>query len=80
MTSPTKRSISQCCLSSASTWLTDVTDQCANDALSVNGRLFPPMTIPGRVLDSMNIACLTPDINILLDPGVNGSVLTVTII
>ena len=68
------------CLSSASNWFTDVDSQCSNDVINVNGRLVPPITIPGRVLDGMNIACLTPDTNVLADAGVNGSVFTSTII
>ena len=68
------------CLSSALIWFTEVTSSCANDAINVNGRLIPPLTIPGRVLDGMNIACLTPDTNVLIDPGVNGSALTSTLL
>ncbi|OKL55262.1 hypothetical protein UA08_09466 [Talaromyces atroroseus] len=64
------------CLSSAATWFADVRTECANDAIAVNGRLIPPMTIPGRVLDGMNIACLSPDTDVLMDPGVNGTLLT----
>ena len=68
------------CLTSASAWFTDVNAQCSNDVVNVNGRLVPPITIPGRVVDGMNIACLTPNTNVLMDPGVNGSILTGTII
>ena len=68
------------CLSSASTWFTDVSGRCADDTLNVNGRLVPPITIPGRVVDGMNIACLTPNTNVLMDPGVNGSVFTSTVL
>ena len=68
------------CLSSTSIWFTDVSSQCADDTINVNGRLVPPITIPGRVLDGMNIACLTPDTNVLMDPGVNGSALTSTLL
>jgi hypothetical protein len=68
------------CLSSASAWFTDVSNDCANDVINVNGRLVPPVTIPGRVVDGMNIACLTPDTDVLMDPGVNGSVLTSTLL
>lgn len=68
------------CLSTASGWFSNVNTQCANDVLNVNGRLVPPMTIPGRVVDGMNIACLEPSTNVLLDPGVNGSVLTSTVL
>ena len=64
------------CLSSASIWFTYVSSQCADDAINVNGRLVSPITIPGRVLDGMNIACLTPDTDVLTDPGVNGSTFT----
>lgn len=68
------------CLSSASTWFTDVSGHCANDVINVNSRLVPPITIPGRVVDGMNIACLASNTNVLMDPGVNGSAFTSTLL
>jgi len=67
------------CLSTASAWFSGVLDSCASDYMNVNGRLIPPLTIPGRMLDGMNIACLTPETNVLLLPGVNGTEITSTV-
>ena len=68
------------CLSSVSKWFTDVSGQCSNDVINVNGRLVPPLTISERVVDGMNIACLAPNTNVLMDFGVNGSVFTSTLL
>ena len=68
------------CLSSASSWFSNVNDHCANDVLNVNGRLVPPNSIPGRIVDGMNIACLTPSTDVLLDPGINGSLISATVL
>ena len=68
------------CLSSASSWFSEVSDHCADDVLNVNGRLVPPNSIPGRVVDGMNIACLTPSTDVLLDPGINGSLISSTVL
>lgn len=68
------------CQASTSTWFTSVSNQCANDLINVNGRFVPPITIPGRTLDGMNIACLTADTNVLMNSGVNGSIYTSTLL
>ncbi|KAH9221800.1 hypothetical protein DL95DRAFT_381567 [Leptodontidium sp. 2 PMI_412] len=67
------------CLSTASAWFSDVLTECATDYINVNGRLVPSYTIPGRILDGMNIACLAPDTNVILLPGMNGTEITSTI-
>ncbi|KAL8784862.1 MAG: hypothetical protein Q9195_008879 [Heterodermia aff. obscurata] len=68
------------CLSSASSWFSDVKDQCTNDLMNVNGRLVPPVSIPGRIVDGMNIACLTPSTDVSLNPGINGSLISSTVL
>ncbi|KAJ8127713.1 hypothetical protein O1611_g5922 [Lasiodiplodia mahajangana] len=67
------------CLSSTKTWWSDVLSDCANDYITVNGRQVPPMTIPGRMLDGMNLACLTPDTDLTSLPGVVGTEITSTV-
>lgn len=66
----------QTCLSSAQTWFNTVYDSCSDDTLTFLGKQVPPYTIPGRTLDGLNIACLTPTTNISMDAGVAGSILT----
>ncbi|KAL3418045.1 LysM domain-containing protein [Phlyctema vagabunda] len=67
------------CLSTTSAWFSQVTDECANDYINVNGRQVPPLTIPGRILDGLNLACLAPDTDVTSLPGVNGTEITSTI-
>ncbi|MAD84850.1 MAG: hypothetical protein CL912_17975 [Deltaproteobacteria bacterium] len=64
------------CLATTATWFSKVRNDCADNYINVKGRLVGPLTIPGRMLDGMNIACLTPDTNVFLLPGVNGSEIT----
>ncbi|KAH8899990.1 hypothetical protein GQ53DRAFT_593861, partial [Thozetella sp. PMI_491] len=64
------------CQSTTQAWWADVQLACANDYMNVHGRQVPPLSIPGRVLDGMNIACLTPDTDVSQLPGVNGTEIT----
>ncbi|KAF2147915.1 carbohydrate-binding module family 18 protein [Myriangium duriaei CBS 260.36] len=66
------------CLSSTQTWFDNVNGSCFSDTLIFSGREVPPLTIPGRTLDGLNIACLTPTTDVSLDPGVGGSIVTVS--
>ncbi|KAI0505903.1 hypothetical protein F5B22DRAFT_626270 [Xylaria bambusicola] len=68
------------CLSSTKTWWSDVLTSCAGDSIIVNGRQVPPMTIPGRMLDGLNLACLTPGTDLTSLPGVVGVEITSTVI
>ncbi|KAI0013673.1 peptidoglycan-binding protein [Xylariaceae sp. FL0662B] len=56
------------CLSTTKTWWSAVISTCSNDYINVRGRQVPALTIPGRILDGMNIACLTPDTDVTLLP------------
>ncbi|KAJ9138372.1 Carbohydrate-binding module family 50 protein [Pleurostoma richardsiae] len=67
------------CLSTTKTWWSDVISACANDYINVRGRQVSPLTIPGRILDGLNIACLTPDTDVTTLPGINGTEVTTTV-
>ncbi|EFQ99290.1 hypothetical protein MGYG_02301 [Nannizzia gypsea CBS 118893] len=60
------------CLSTAKTWFWDVSDACSDGYINVSGRLIPPYTIPERIQDSMNIACLRPGTDVSMLPGIGG--------
>lgn len=67
----------QPCLASAQSWYESVDSSCANDVLTFAGKQVPAVTVPGRTLDGLNIACLTPTTNVSLDAGVAASIVTV---
>lgn len=66
------------CVSTTTKWFSDVSTACLGNYMNVNARFVPPYTIPGRVLDGMNIACLTPDTDVSRLAGVNGTEITST--
>jgi hypothetical protein len=66
----------QSCLSSAQNWYNTVYSDCTDDILTFSGKQVPAYTIPGRSLDGLNIACLTPTTNVSMDAGVAASILT----
>lgn len=66
------------CLSTAETWFWDVSDACSDDNMNIRGRLIPPHTVPGRILDGMNIACLRPDTDVSVLPGISGDEIITT--
>ena len=66
------------CLSSSQAWFNTVNSSCADDLMTVSGKQAPPYTIPGRTIDGLNIACLTPTTDVSLDPGVAGTVVTIS--
>ncbi|KAF2766280.1 hypothetical protein EJ03DRAFT_345213 [Teratosphaeria nubilosa] len=66
----------QDCLSSAQDWYRTVYSNCTDDILTFSGKQIPAYTVPGRTLDGLNIACLTPTTNISTDAGVAASILT----
>ncbi|CAK7207308.1 hypothetical protein SEUCBS139899_010118 [Sporothrix eucalyptigena] len=68
------------CMSSAASWWAQSASACADEVLNAYGRLYPVETVTGRYLDGINIVCLTADTDVTQDVGINGTIITSTVI